>query len=134
MSVKKNMKVTGAVPPAKNVAKGMASGGRFLVKMVREAKVNEGKSMAMSGARRGDLRRGGRMSLKRGEMIIAKRGEMIITKRGEMIVAKRGERTHMKNVGKTMRRGRRIMQSEGKRGLMMTTEGSNAACLGERIT
>jgi hypothetical protein len=126
MSVKKNMKVTGAVPPAKNVAKGMASGGRFLVKMVREAKVNEGKSMAMSGARRGDLRRGGRMSLKRGEMIIAKRGEMI--------VAKRGERTHMKNVGKTMRRGRRIMQSEGKRGLMMTTEGSNAACLGERIT
>jgi hypothetical protein len=107
MSVKKSMKATGTVPTAQNVPRDMASGGRVLQNMVSGAKAKEGKSTAMSGARRGDSRRGGRMNLTRGEMSIVRREE----------------RTRMKNAGRTMRRGGRIMTRDGKRDLMMTTEG-----------
>jgi hypothetical protein len=107
MSVKKSMKATSTVPTAQNVPRDMASGERVLQNMVRGAKANEGKSMAMSGARRGDSRRGGRMNLTRGEMSIVRREE----------------RTRMKNAGRTMRRGGKTVASDGKRDLMMTTEG-----------
>ena len=118
MSVKKSMS-TGTVPPAKNVPRIMASGGRGSVGMVRGAKANEGKSMVMSGARRRDSRRensrrGGRMSLTKGEMSIVRREE----------------RTRMKNAGKTTRREGRTMRSDGKRDLMATIERLDLGLLG----
>lgn len=77
MSGKKSMKVTSTVPTVENVVRSMVSAGRVLVNMVRDAKANEGKSMARSGVRRRDLRRGdskrgGRMSLTGGEKSIVR--------------------------------------------------------------
>ena len=96
------MRATSTAPTAQNVPRDMASGGRVLQNMKRREKTNEGKSLSMSGARRG-----GRRNLTRGEMSILRREE----------------RTRMKNAGRTMRSGGRIMTSDRKRDLMMTTEG-----------
>lgn len=103
-SVRKGRESTGTDPTAKSIV-GTAKGGRVLVETLRGVKRNEGKSLAKSGAKIRDLTREGGMSVTR----------------EEMSTVRRGERMRMKSVGKTTKRGK-VMRSDGKRGLMMTTE------------